>query len=168
MEIPRGYRNNNPLNIRYSTANKWQGKALPNTDENHTFEQFISMEYGYRAAMVLIRNYISKYHTDTVEEIISKWAPANENNTNSYIANVCEITGFSPSTKIQPNNRDQICSLVYAMAICENGRKIMPDWVQIYNGWNMLSQNTSTEQSSNNFMLFSILVAISAIVAANL
>jgi hypothetical protein len=36
--LPRGYRNNNPLNIRINADNDWQGKVYFNTD--HVFEQF--------------------------------------------------------------------------------------------------------------------------------
>ena len=38
--LPRGYRNNNPLNIRYSRNNTWIGKVTPNTDG--AFEQLLS------------------------------------------------------------------------------------------------------------------------------
>ena len=36
--LPRGYRNNNPLNIRINSANNWAGKVSPNNDGN--FAQF--------------------------------------------------------------------------------------------------------------------------------
>ena len=49
--MTRGYRNNNPLNIRIDKKNPWLGRVIPNTDGE--FEQFTSMAYGYRAAMVL-------------------------------------------------------------------------------------------------------------------
>ena len=43
--IPRGIRNNNPLNIRI--GNQWLGeRANPN---DPAFEQFVAMEYGIRA-----------------------------------------------------------------------------------------------------------------------
>ena len=41
--LPRGYRNNNPLNIRYVAGNNWKGKVYPNTDRNNTFEQFVNI-----------------------------------------------------------------------------------------------------------------------------
>ena len=43
--IPRGYRNNNPLNIRISSSN-WLGKVSPNTDG--PFEQFSDIKYCAR------------------------------------------------------------------------------------------------------------------------
>lgn len=133
--LPRGYRNNNPLNIRYSTANSWQGKVLPNTDG--AFEQFQSMAYGYRAALYLIRKYISQGN-NTVSSVISKWAPATENNTSGYITRVCNTTGYLPGTVLSASDKEQLCKLVYAMAIVENGSTPLPDMSEIYAGWNLL------------------------------
>lgn len=131
--LPRGYRNNNPLNIRINNANNWQGKVTPNTDG--AFEQFSSMAYGFRAAFVLIRNYINNDGLNTVQAIISKWAPNNENNTAGYISTVCVITGFSPGTIINPYNETQMCKLVFAMAIKENG--YAPNMSDVVAGWNL-------------------------------
>ena len=135
-KIPRGYRNNNPLNIRYNSANKWLGKVANNTDG--TFEQFVSMEYGYRAALYLIRKYIFVDGLTTVAQIISKWAPANENNTEGYIQRVCDSTGWLPGKTIDPYNMQDMVDLAYAMALVENGKTILPDYTQIYKGWDML------------------------------
>lgn len=133
--LPRGYRNNNPLNIRYNTANNWVGKVLPNTDGS--FEQFKDMSYGYRAALYLIRKYIGQGN-NTVSSVISKWAPATENNTSGYITRVCNTTGYLPGTMLSANNKEQLCKLVYAMAIVENGNTPMPDMSEIYEGWSLL------------------------------
>ncbi len=115
LRIARGIRNNNPLNIRI--GNKWKGLKTPNTDG--AFDQFVSMPYGYRAAFVLLRNYITKRGCDTVEKIISRFAPSNENNTAAYIKTVCMKTGFQPTTKLQPTY-DDLSKLVYAMAWVES------------------------------------------------
>lgn len=133
--LPRGYRNNNPLNIRYVAANNWKGRVLPNTDG--TFEQFKDMAYGYRAALYLFRKYIGEGY-NTVSSLISRWAPANENNTSAYISNVCNTTGYMPGTVLIANDREQLCKLAYAMAIVENGRTILPDMSEIEDGWNLL------------------------------
>lgn len=117
--IPRGIRNNNPLNIRISTS-KWKGKVLINTDGQ--FEQFHSMEWGIRAAIVLVRTYIRSHHIDTVAGIINRWAPSSENNTQAYINNVAEHAGLRPSQRINANDRFVICKLLQAMAFVENGR----------------------------------------------
>lgn len=133
--LPRGYRNNNPLNIRYNTANNWVGKVLPNTDG--AFEQFKDMSYGYRAALYLIRKYIGQGN-NTVSSVISKWAPATENNTSGYITRVCNTTGYLPGTVLSASDKEQLCKLVYAMAIVENGNTPLPDMSEIYEGWSLL------------------------------
>lgn len=134
--LPRGYRNNNPLNIRYSPSNNWLGKLIPNTDGS--FEQFQSMAYGYRAALYLIRNYI-KSGDNTIASIISRWAPETENNTQRYIQRVCSTTGYDAGTVVDPYNKDQMCNLVYAMAIVENGNvQGHPDMQTIRQAYNLL------------------------------
>ena len=91
----RGIRNNNPLNIRRS-KDKWQG--LSTLQEDREFFQFVSMEYGWRAAFVILcRTYYGKYGLKTIRDIVSRWAPAKENNTEAYIRHVSDYTGISPN-----------------------------------------------------------------------
>lgn len=134
--LPRGYRNNNPLNIRLNKYNDWQGKQLPNTDG--TFEQFISIEYGYRAALHLLRNYILRDGLFTLDEIIGKWAPNNENHTDVYIDFVASTNGWQPNRTINAHSQSDMTKLAYAMAIFENGREPMPNINEIIKGWNLL------------------------------
>lgn len=142
--LPRGYRNNNPLNIRYSAYNNWKGKILPNTDRNNTFEQFVNIAYGYRAALALMRTYIRKYGCNTVQKIIAKWAPENENDTASYIQHVCEIANLAPDTTVTQSSRDTLTRMAYAMSIIENGNTPetreagLPDMNIINEAWDIL------------------------------
>jgi hypothetical protein len=117
--IPRAVRNNNPLNIRISSS-AWQGKINPSTDME--FEQFSNVQYGFRAAAKTIKTYNSKYGLNTLRGIISRWAPSNENNTNSYMAFVSKQLGISPDLIIDVTNREMLAQLVYAMSIMEAGR----------------------------------------------
>lgn len=119
--LPSGYRNNNPVNIRIS-ANNWSGKISPNTDGE--FEQFIDMVHGYRAALVLLRGkgYING-GLNTIRKMITKFAPANENYTAGYIADVSKMTGIDPDAVISRNDKDALTRIVYAMSIVENGYK---------------------------------------------
>lgn len=134
--LPRGYRNKNPLNIRINPTNNWQGKVANNTDGE--FEQFVAMEYGYRAALKLIRNYITRDGLTTVSDIIAKWAPNTENNTAGYIQRVIGINQWTPAKVIDPYSKDDMCDLAYAMAIVENGNTILPNYTEIWSGWSML------------------------------
>ena len=117
--VPRGLRNNNPLNLRIS-ASPWQGKITPNTDG--AFEQFKTLELGIRAAMVNLRTLIRRDHIERLADIIYKWAPPTDhNNTEKYIERVVEISSMGRSDRILAANRNQICRLLWAMAQVECG-----------------------------------------------
>ena len=135
-KLPRGYRNNNPLNIRISSSD-WEGKVPVAQNTDGVFEQFTEMAYGYRAAFVLLRNYINKYGCDTIAKIITRWAPEEDgNNTQRYIERVCKSMGLPADTYINPYSESLMSSLVYAMSLVENGTKIKPDEQAISQGWN--------------------------------
>ena len=118
--IPRGIRNNNPLNIRI--GNVWLGEVRDPTDPN--FEQFISMVYGVRAGFVLIRRYIRHYHRTTIPQVIAAWAPSNENNTTAYIDKVCQVSGIERDVQLKYEDEDQMVALVDAMILVECGQHI--------------------------------------------
>lgn len=119
--MTRGMRNNNPGNIRFSSNNLWSGKVPldKNTDYNHEFEQFVDLSYGIRACMLLIKHYIVN-GCNTVESIISRYAPSTENRTQDYIdfvmrnmsLNCCytgksffdydDVSNYHPFTKSTP------------------------------------------------------------------
>ena len=121
--LSRGYRNNNPVNIDYNPANKWVGQT--GVEPEGRFAQFIDMPHGYRAAFVLLRGkgYIGK-GLNTIEKIISKFAPEKENRTADYIENVSRMTGIPKDQVISRNDRDALTAIVYAMSIVENGTKV--------------------------------------------
>ena len=123
--IPRGIRNNNPLNIRI--GNTWLGEVSNPSDPS--FEQFVSMVYGARAAFVLFRRYIRHYHRDTVAQIITAWAPSSENQTQKYIDTVCGLMDISPDTIVQFEDRETMVALFQAMCVVENGQRVPDDVV---------------------------------------
>lgn len=133
--LPRGIRNKNPLNIR--VGNAWLGEVENPTDTN--FEQFVSVVYGLRAAFVLLRRYIERYHIDTVETIISRWAPASENATGAYITFVASRMQCPTRQMLDFNNRTQMCDLVCAMARYENGIDI--ERADVEQAYDMLTYN---------------------------
>lgn len=118
--IPRGIRNNNPLNIRI--GNVWLGEVAEPTDPD--FEQFISMVYGVRAGFVLIRRYIRHYHRTTIPQVIAAWAPSSENNTQRYIDTVCSMSKISAEDTLDYFNEEQMVRLVDAMIFVECGQHI--------------------------------------------
>ena len=97
--LPRGIRNNNPLNIRRTAKDQWKGLRAHQTDAS--FCQFESLDYGWRAAFYLLtRTYYHKYRLFTIRAIINKWAPPQENLTATYIQNVSRLTGIPPDEPI--------------------------------------------------------------------
>ena len=118
--IPRGIRNNNPLNIRI--GNVWLGEVREPTDPD--FEQFISMFYGVRAGFVIMRRYIKHYKRTTIPAIISAWAPASENNTQRYIDNVSQLSGIPIDAQLDFNDEERMVALVDAMIVQECGRHV--------------------------------------------
>lgn len=113
--IPRGIRNNNPLNIRI--GNVWLGEVQNPTDPN--FEQFVSMAYGIRAAFVLLRRYIKHYRRTTIPDVVAAWAPAVENNVQRYVDVVTQLAGITADTQLIYEDKVMMCRLVDAMIFHE-------------------------------------------------
>lgn len=128
---PRGIRNNNPLNIRI--GNTWLGERANPTD--NAFEEFVSIEYGYRAAFCILRRYIRRYGKNTITAIVSTWAPANENNTQRYIDFVAAQMKISPNETIAYSDRERMTRLVAAMQLMECG--VPADMAKVINGYDM-------------------------------
>lgn len=120
QNLPRGLRNRNPLNIRI--GNVWLGEEPNPTD--HEFEQFVAMEYGVRAAFVLLRRYIRHYRRTTIRAIIKAWAPANENNVEAYVATVAKHSHIDPDETLDYANEEQMIALFQGMCLVENGRTL--------------------------------------------
>ena len=128
LKESRGIRNNNPLNIRRS-GDKWQGQRPPsNSPEGEkVFCQFSTMEYGWRAAFVILcKTYYGRYKLRTIRDIVSRWAPAKENNTAAYIRHVSDYTGIGPDRVLaSPRECPTDWLLIgYAMAVVENGKAL--------------------------------------------
>lgn len=122
-----GMRLRNPLNIRYVAANRWLGLDASRPSEGG-FCRFVSAAHGYRAAVVLIKNYIARHGLRTPAAVIGRWAPPSENRTALYVAAVCGRSGLKPDETLKPDG-PQIGRLVAAMARQETGIHITPDGV---------------------------------------
>lgn len=117
--LPRGIRNNNPGNIRISN-NDWKGKVPKDLNTDKKFEQFIELKYGVRAMTVLMRNWIKKGTANTIEKIVNRYAPPNENKTADYIQLVSQWTGI-PKDQQLDIDKETMKKLVLAIARKENG-----------------------------------------------
>jgi hypothetical protein len=130
---PRGHRNNNPLNIRHNKDN-FQGEV---TGTDKSFKTFSCMPYGYRAAFVILHTYLT-HGTNTIEKIISRWAPPTENDTANYIANVEKWSGVSRNKELTAADGTDYILIVSAMSFMENGKNA--DISEIKAGFNLQSK----------------------------
>lgn len=115
---PRGIRNFNPGNIRRSTE-KWQGLAADQHDP--AFFQFMSPVFGIRAMAKILSTYQKKHGLRTVKQLISRWAPPNENDTSSYIGQVAKALKVEPDVSINLADPQVMVALVTAIIKHENG-----------------------------------------------
>lgn len=120
--LPRGIRNNNPGNL-VQTSSTWKGKLPKSQNKDKRFEMFVSPEYGIRALIKLLQNYMTKGY-NTPEKIISRYAPKNENDTRSYINLVSQSLGVNANTALHPT-KNTLQQLVFAIVKVENGGNYM-------------------------------------------
>lgn len=117
-KIPRGIRNKNPGNIRFNPANDWLGQIGVDEDGFVIFDKF---ENGIRAMGKILDSY-RRRGLDTVGEIITTYAPSNENDTDAYITNMENNLGISANTRISRNDGN-FAPLIASMILQENGQQ---------------------------------------------
>jgi hypothetical protein len=126
----KGIRNNNPLNVE-AGAN-WQGL----TGSDGRFAIFETPFWGIRAAARTLKTYRDKHGLNTVQDIVSRWAPpTDENPTDSYIAFVANKSGVLAS---QPLSFVDYKNVIGAM-------------IHFENGYNPYDEQTITSAAANGF-----------------
>ena len=105
---------NNIFNIRAGRA-QWLGM----TGTRKGFVEFDTQEHGIRAWLVLMRNYRRRYGCRTIRQIVSKFAPPTENQTERYIRFCCHEVMISDTKDITKDI--EYCMLGVAMARMETG-----------------------------------------------
>jgi len=115
--LPRGIRNNNPGNVSKGT-DSWQGEVQGNDPRYVTFA---TPEAGIRAMGKTLINYQDKYGLNTVEGIVSRWAPATENDTGAYTATVAKALGVKADAPIDLHDSATLNTITKAMIKVENG-----------------------------------------------
>jgi hypothetical protein len=95
--FPRGIRNNNPMNLRISDI-PWANKITPSLDPD--FEQFKSAFDGIHAGALNVCNYQRLHGLSTIKEIISRYAPSTENDTDAYISAICKYLDIGPEDPV--------------------------------------------------------------------
>jgi hypothetical protein len=121
---PRGIRNNNPGNIRRN-SDPWQGLAERQGDVE--FFTFKSSIYGIRALARTLITYQDKHSLRTTRQIINRWAPPVENNTNAYVRAVVADTGLDADQTLDMHRFEHLKPLVAAIIHHENGQQPYSD-----------------------------------------
>jgi len=115
IQESRGFRNNNPGNIRAGEG--WKGLSKKQSDKS--FCQFETVEYGIRAIFKILNTYSKVYKLKTIEDIVSRWAPEIENDTQSYIDSVSYRSKIIPHEIIEHKD---FFKIVEAIIFHENGK----------------------------------------------
>ena len=104
------------------------------------------MAYGYRTAWRILQTYYERFaHQSrgfTVRNIISRWAPPRENDTEAYIRTVLHITGIGGKENLLPPDNvdgyDHLAKLISAMTCVECGIPIQQvDNEAIFQGYRL-------------------------------
>ncbi|MGA4663558.1 lytic transglycosylase catalytic [Citrobacter braakii] len=122
---PRGIRNNNPGNIDFRGQS---GATLEK--QGGRFARFETAYDGLKALSRQLMRYFEGKTTgkplQTLNDIISTWAPGNENNTGAYIANLSKMMGVAPDAILNLKDPQVMTSLMNGIIHHENGRNPYP------------------------------------------
>ena len=122
--VTRGIRNNNPGNIR--VGDPWQGimprsKMTPAQSMEKEFVVFESPKWGIRALARVLIMYQDKHNLSTIRQIIGRWAPTVENDTDAYVMAVARSMKVEPDAHLSMHSFEQVKPLVKAIIKHENG-----------------------------------------------
>ena len=115
----RGIRNNNPGNIRWKDP--WQGLVPEDQRTDTAFCQFTKPEYGIRALCKILNAYYAKHKLNTIQGIISRWAPPEENDTDAYVHSVANVVGVDKDEHLLVSTYAVMLPLVKGIILHENG-----------------------------------------------
>lgn len=121
--IPRAVRCCNPGNIDRTTPRAgWQG-AKPDAElTDPRFEEFTTPIFGFRALSKVLIRYSTAYKLNTVRQIVNRWAPPLENNTDAYIKHAAELVGVDPDQPLKMTDPAVLQALCRAISRHEAGK----------------------------------------------
>ncbi|WP_336792485.1 lytic transglycosylase catalytic [Pantoea anthophila] len=118
QSLKRGERNNNPGNLNYAGQ---AGAMLERSGGR--FAKFQTAYDGLRAMARQLMLY-AKRGINSVEGIISTWAPSSENNTGAYVNAISSRLGVDPKAALNLQNPQILSQLMNGIIHHENGRNI--------------------------------------------
>ncbi len=118
--LPRGVRNNNPLNVvDIGRLGPWEGQE--GTDGS--FARFDTPEAGLRAGAITIISHQARHDRNTVQEIISRHANTSpEAEQVRYAQHVARELGTIPGAVVNVRDPAVLPRMMRAMIEFENGR----------------------------------------------
>ena len=124
MTDPRGLRDNNPGNLEIGGP-VFLGQVEP---PDGVYLRFADPVSGLRAIIKRLQAYQLEDGCVTVREMISRWAPPEDNNpTEQYIANVASALGFTPdqanTVPVDLGNVANLEALLKAITTQEQGEQ---------------------------------------------
>ena len=99
----------------------WQGLNPNGRNIDSAFCVFESPVFGIRALAKVLINYKKIHGLNTVRQIVSRYAPPNENQTAAYIQSVAKQLEVYPDTKIDIEERGVLTVFIKAVIRMENG-----------------------------------------------
>ena len=121
-----GQRINNPMNLR-----QFGQGFLGDEGEEDSFIKFQDPAYSYRAADMVLDKYGRDYGINTIEDMISRYAPPSDDNpTEEYIDFVSQKTGIGSGDPIDLQDPELRAQLMAPMAMLESRTQISPQDIQ--------------------------------------
>ena len=157
MTEPRGIRANNPTNIEYSPSTPWKGLDDPPTEGR--FCRFTEPQWGLRATIIIMRNK-QKRGLVTLLQMISSWAPAEDNNwPGTYARSVALVMGCDINDSVDMANKDLVIKMLKGMVRVENGPApkgtANGDWLDdiVYqSGWSLANSLTQSRTARGSLI----------------
>lgn len=119
---PRGIRNNNWGNLTQLAGGKqWAGQT--GVDPGG-YVQFATPQDGVNATIQNLKSYAAAHKLNTIQSIVSRWAPASEgNNTTAYANTVARSMGVNPNSTLNMADPNVLQGLAHGIFLAENGPK---------------------------------------------
>ena len=128
--IPRGVRNKNPGNLDYNAGvfsrDPWVGELGLEHHPSPRFTTFEASVFGIRALAKTLLTYARRRKAadgspiDTIQEVIDRWAPPSENDTDAYAEIVRRAVGVEKGAEIDIEDPEILTALVMSIIRHEN------------------------------------------------
>ena len=115
----------NPGNVRHYANDTWLGEITDGRAPGQ-FARFDTPQHGLRAASRVVLNIANRLGDNpTLDGIIGRYSPPNENNTTRHASTVSSLSGIARDATIDTGDTGQMVDLMRGIVGAENPR--MPD-----------------------------------------